>query len=491
MIRKNIKNYLQEEIDDINSFFAIYDKRVTVYKLYEVICSMIYSIDEEDIIEDDFIYSIMNITYIYDAVFNEKDNSEELIANNIDSVEKIIKKCKEMSEFLFYIKGVKEKNYQEIYDTKKAIKRFNSDVQYFYKKREFFKKLVDNNKLEAAAKKIRIKKCLFLKSKLDHDGLLTKDDILFIIDFMNEKGLEKVEQIFVLEYIGVHNKKIKYPNYKEDYTVPEMLRISYKEMPISNIQSILLSKYKSDIFSYLKSLEKISSLEKTIKALDAAEEEYENIEHYFFILKSLINEFVHKLNEDIEDIKEHYNDFELRKVIKITYKEHKRVYGFLKKLYNEKLKKVKEKGIGENKTVVNELYYAGKGTPYFESDLKRIPQEKLLEVKTLLEKKKYGTITQDEDQPLNNNLKLKGLKELRGDQVRICYRHLGFNRYVIMGVFLKKTDNDQRAYEAMANRKVDIMLGDENQTLQELLTSQAIEQRIFDYIDKNHRKGSR
>ena len=213
MIRKNIKNYLQEEIDEINSFFAIYDKRVTVYKLYEVICSMIHSIDEEDIVEDDFIYSIMNITYIYDAVFNEKDNSEELIANNIDSVEKIIKKCKEMSEFLFYIKGIKEKNYQEIYDTKKAIKRFNSDVQYFYKKRDFFKKLVDNNKLEADAKKIRIKKCLFLKSKLDHDGLLTKDDILFIIDFMNEKGLEKVEQIFVLEYIGVHNQKIKYPNY--------------------------------------------------------------------------------------------------------------------------------------------------------------------------------------------------------------------------------------------------------------------------------------
>ena len=40
-----------------------------------------------------------------------------------------------------------------------------------------------------------------------------------------------------------------------------------------------------------------------------------------------------------------------------------------------------------------------------------------------------------------------GLREIKNDQVRIIYRPIGNNKYVIVGIFLKKRDMDKKSLD--------------------------------------------
>ena len=467
--KRNIRLDLQESIDTIEEEYQLYQQKVNYYKMYEAITEMFKPTDI-----DVLITSTRNMPMLYVGMVS-KEMAE--------------KKSQEMLECLYFIKNVNDKDYQDYYDTQRAIKRFNAMVLEFEKEKNRYYEEVKKERMSIHAKKDLQRKYCLLKSKLDHQGVLGEEDISFLANYMIQRGFTREQQILSLEYIRAHNMKIEHPDYTISTQVRDMIHSKYYEMPISSLQKLQYTKYQSDIFAYQKALENSSNISEEIEMISEAENCYEKKDCYFFIIKSLVNIYAQRLNADIEDLKKYYEDDELRKVVLATYREHRKKHSLLRSLYYKKQEQ--EKTQDKSKEVVNELYYPGKDTSYLERDLKDIPEEKLLELKELIEKKKTGALSQKEDSSLRHNEKLAGLRELRGDQIRICYRHLEKNRFAIVGAFIKKDDNLIHAYENMAERKVDMDLSSEEKMIQELLKSQTTEQRIFDYIEQNYRIGSR
>ena len=61
-----------------------------------------------------------------------------------------------------------------------------------------------------------------------------------------------------------------------------------------------------------------------------------------------------------------------------------------------------------------------------------------------------------------------GNSEIKDDQIRIIYRHIKDNEYVIIGVFIKKDDNPMNLYKIHCNRKTD-----------SIVDSNTVEEEIF------------
>jgi hypothetical protein len=118
------------------------------------------------------------------------------------------------------------------------------------------------------------------------------------------------------------------------------------------------------------------------------------------------------------------------------------------------------------------------GNSYLENDLKNIPNDRYDEVKGLLMRFKTGTLGKDESKKLYQ--RFPKLQELRSDQIRIPYRHVEGNKYVILGVILKKVDMDGRALEVVNNRNVNFMLD-----------GSVVEPRLFEYLEEEKDLGGR
>ena len=132
-------------------------------------------------------------------------------------------------------------------------------------------------------------------------------------------------------------------------------------------------------------------------------------------------------------------------------------------------------------SIENELVYASNtedGNSYLENDLKNIPNDRYDEVKGLLMRFKTGTLGKDESKKLYQ--RFPKLQELRSDQIRIPYRHVEGNKYVILGVILKKVDMDGRALEVVNNRNVNFMLD-----------GSVVEPRLFEYLEEEKDLGGR
>ena len=463
-----LRTDLQESINSINNEIGEFTKTQNYYKTYEAICELFASEDIDVLIE-----SCKMLPLLYQGIVEK---------------EEAMQKGLELLGHYHLIKRIEGNKYEEAYDVEKIKKKVKNILDKFKQERDRYKEELISKKRDIYAKNELKRKYGHLKSKLDHNLVVTPEDIAFLAKYMIEKGFQREQQILNLEDIRIHNQKIEHPDYKVSQQVKLMIHSGYHEYKISNLQKLQYTKYQADIVAFQNSLDKNQNINQTIQNISESEKKYESLEVYFFILKSLINIYVQMLNQDIQDLKDHYEDIDLRKVILAEYNDHRKRYNALKILFDKKMSVQKENGITQD--YINELYYSGKGTAYLERDLKSFPEEKLLELKELLEKKKLGILTPNEDKPLNNNEKLEGLRKLKGDQVRICYRNIGSNKIAIVGAFIKKSDYS-RMYEIMAARPVGLNFSDEEHALQEYLKSQAAEARIMDFIEENQRKGSR
>ena len=91
----------------------------------------------------------------------------------------------------------------------------------------------------------------------------------------------------------------------------------------------------------------------------------------------------------------------------------------------------------------------------------------------------------------NTNKRLKNFQELRDDQVRILFKRVFDNNYLIIGVGIKKTDNDLKMYFNLSNRNQEIDITDPLTYNRNLEISSMIEENIDSYIKNNSRKGIR
>lgn len=123
-------------------------------------------------------------------------------------------------------------------------------------------------------------------------------------------------------------------------------------------------------------------------------------------------------------------------------------------------------------------------------DMKNVPNEYYDTVLDLLNRFTMGKVGSKEFKSLSNNKKASGYTELRYDQVRIVTKHIKDNIYDIVGVFVKKSDNDMQQYKTMFNRLItDIDTKELEQKELELskLTMTELENLVKERARKNSR----
>lgn len=337
-------------------------------------------------------------------------------------------------------------------------------------------------------------------SQFKYDEKIKPYQIDLITNLMDKYEFDKSNQIRILENIRIRNDRLA--NRKISYTVIKMLDEEYTKYEISNLESHNFKNgMKSIISSYYLSImksENVSELYELFPDLKSGQYTYEE---FNYIFKSILNKIMDSLNDSIESIqdKEVYNDIDLRKVVIAEYNEMLQKYNKIRYFYNQEClmyeNKQKNTEIEEElKEPENNLFYAfplnGRES-YIEKDLKDIPKEYLTRVKELLDKLKYNTLNYRESAGFNSNKQLKELRELRSDQIRIIYKQISSNNYLIIGVGVKKSDNDLKMYFTIASRNQTIDLTNEKAILENIEIKNQVEEHLSEYIKTNARKGSR
>lgn len=375
--------------------------------------------------------------------------------------------------------------------------KFKEDLEFF------------SNKIQLLEKQIFMKKSTNIEyrrilSNYKYSGLITSLQVELITKFMQHYDYEPKDQIRIFESIRIHNTKVKYENSKISYTVVNMLDDNYEKYDIDQLEeNQFKDKFQTVIASFYRSVKMDDSVEDVIELMPELESGNYSFDEFDYIYKSVINRLIDDLLESINSISEPtiYKDIELRKVVIQEYNENKQKLNKLKYSYNSKRSayctKIKQQKELENidEKVINNIFYkltSNGETSYLERDIKDFPEEYLLKIKELIEKKKYDKLSPDMDKSFNSiHRQMKEYKELRDDQVRIVYKHLSSNNYLIVGAFVKKSDNDRMMYGNIASRSNNIDISTPELLNEQLENSKKIEERLFSFIDEKARKGSR
>ena len=116
---------------------------------------------------------------------------------------------------------------------------------------------------------------------------------------------------------------------------------------------------------------------------------------------------------------------------------------------------------------------------WFIKDLSNIRYESLNSILNNLELIKKGMLPKSKIKSLKGHT---GFKEIKDDQIRIVYNHVQKRIIVILGVFIKKADNDIETYNKLIGRSLEL-------TSKEY--SDAVYSYFIDYVNENARIGSR
>ena len=115
------------------------------------------------------------------------------------------------------------------------------------------------------------------------------------------------------------------------------------------------------------------------------------------------------------------------------------------------------------------------------SDLKDIPEEYYESILDLLTDFKNNTLTGNKIKRLTNNGKLKYFYEIKEYQTRIIFKRLQDDTICILGLFIKKDNNDIKKYKNMALRNVP---EDIDSALE---FSSKVETTLFNLLESNKR----
>lgn len=200
---------------------------------------------------------------------------------------------------------------------------------------------------------------------------------------------------------------------------------------------------------------------------------------YFYI--KLLNYYQNQLLEVKNQFNylDNYLDKSSRDIIVEMFNEFKDYYLLVRKKMDQELEKYnKDFEKLKQEEDVNKLQFAAKenSTTFFESDLKDLEKDTYKSLVELLIKFKKNRVQTKQLKAPNN-----GYSEIKDDQLRIIYKHLEKNKYLILGVFSKKEDNKIFEYNKICSRKPDI-----------ILDGDTIEKELFDrMVESSHFGGRR
>lgn len=354
----------------------------------------------------------------------------------------------------------------------------NIDILYGILRNDLF---TLEKRLELINKKYSMS--LSIYNAIKYRQTITPDMIAAIKEKLIEEKVKDVDLIKIMELIKVRNGNIlvneKNAIFSEDlFLVINMLNSGFEQIDVPVNNNKLLEHDISNAINVINN----NSLTIIDSVLDFSKY---NIQEQEYIYKRLLVYYQDKIYNLIEVLKnkEYYFDIELLKQIKDEYKELYYVYMFLRNRLDS-LTIVQDETVLINLSTdeednVRTLYYSSNSEDaskcYFIKDLKEIREEANFTILDLIRNFKLGD---------NRDIKIitNGFIELKHDQIRIILKPIGKNNYSVMGVFIKKSDNDSKTYKKLFDRPIAIK-DDEY--------SKLVEEYYIDYLESNKRKGTR
>ena len=478
----------------------IVSQKVNIYSLKSILRTVITQYEEKKKISENAIYQLDIYKEILGLINNVDLN--DLISNTLplglllpliysnEEAELIGSKISMYAYQL--IKLSKNADLEDEYH--KTLKKLNDLVNKIIKEYE-----VLNNK------------CVTYKQEVDSlkDKAYISRGILYRLNtkmFLNPYQIEEVkklfvefeipeaEQIIILEYINHHNISCKFKNPKLSFTTIKMMEDDFElydteELIDKDIKS-KLDEWGNSVFNTILTddeIDLIMFLDEMTSWMSEDMKEY--------AVKCVLNKFLNALRECKENMMSdnNYDDIEIRKLIIMEYNSYYYKYLRLKRYYD--IMTLKEENIDENINDVieeNHLFFAiSNDKSYVEKDILDIPKEYYQRVKKLLEGFKYGTLSEHNIENFVSNSKLKGYRKLKEDQIRIVYRPLNSNNYLILGIMLKKSDRANKDYIKIINRDYNYDISDEMSYQERYSESEAVYINLIDYLNEYSRKGNR
>ncbi len=335
----------------------------------------------------------------------------------------------------------------------------------------------------------QIDKIKFILNCLKYKQVISVPLMDYLRTILAEENIENVDLINIMEQIKIHNAKCvvkdKKMQSKDLFLIINMVNQGFEDIKLKDNAN-------------KEKLEMVAK--KTINLIDSIRlDEVKNMINLDSIYSSkdlkylyslILRYYQEKIIDLIEILKqeEFYFDIAILQEIKEEYKVLYQKYmlvrnmldGIVKNDYDEEMDAEEDlEEIKDNKEI--KLYYASNSDEatkcYFVKDLENIREEALAHTLILLEDFKMGKMNK-----FKNLANLKSFGELKDDQIRIVLKILDNNCYAVMGVFIKKSDNDRVQYVNMTKRP--ILNNDDNYSLE-------VENYYKDYILQNQRKGSR
>lgn len=384
--------------------------------------------------------------------------------------------------------AIEEKEYQI------NVKKFNSLINFFQQQ---YKELVEKEKeLDEKYTLDKLKSSRKLLSKLKYSQKITENEIESLHNILIESNISIEDSILAIEVVRKHNKLLKNKIEKGQFVcktkIEMMLDTEVEEFKDCYIEDATERKECQIVIDLYKSLINDVENDQEIKELidKPSEEENPNVEKFQYIMKSLLNYYREQMMEIKEMIydKDCYFDEGLKDEITTEFNKIRNKWKKIKYVYSAEMLKLDKINLKDMTlpTVNNILYAKTKNNKiYIMDDITKISEENLLKVKILLNKLRTNTLSGNESKALIENKKLKGYRELRKDQIRIVYLHLGNNNCLIIGVGTKKADNDLNFYNKMVEREASLKIEDYAKE------ADKITEKINSYVKKNQRKGSR
>lgn len=454
---------------------------------------------------------IDRINELYADLFNNLENNDYIeIYNNIDIIGLLISTLFEPN----LSNKINDKLYNIVYQLQQiqticaenAIeeKEFVINVKKFDSLKNFINQQyqININRKEEIKKIYSLEKLIFTKrilSKLNYSQKINGFEINNLPYILMDANVSVENQIRIIEIIRKHNKlfanKIEDENSFRKTQVEMLLDIEFDKFDDVYVENNSNKKEYNNIFELYKNLIDNTDNPEDIKEIidKPSLEENPDIEKFEYVIIKLLNYYQSKMLEIKNMIYDDdcYCNEELKKEIVHEFNIIRSKYRKIMYVYNtEKLRLERQEIIDTELPTVNNIFFAqtSNGNIYVESDIMEIAKENLDKVKLLLNKLRTDTLVGNESKALIENKKFKGYKELRKDQIRIIYTHLGDNNYLIVGVGTKKTDNDLTLYKKMIDRNINYDVENIEEKIKE---NEKIKIKINNYIEKNQRKGSR
>lgn len=291
---------------------------------------------------------------------------------------------------------------------------------------------------------------------------ITTEQYTLLVELFKRKEMDDKDIILLLEKIKAHNIKLhinKGINYEKIDAVSNIILSGFEKY--EDI-SWLNDERKSQLDELINTIihqgidEDITPelLPKYQKDLNFSENYSLNSVKYFYT--SLLKYYQNELLEVYKELNnlDNYQNIEYRNVLVDLYKEANKNYLFIRKIMDEELTKYNN-DINKIKEDEDEkkVYYGVKssGITFIESDLKNIPKDTYTSIKDLLILFRKGKLSPNKIKKLNGPL--AEYQEIKDDQIRISFKHLKDNEYVILGVFIKQENELQKQDRTYYERK--------------------------------------